>query len=217
MLSCNVEIRINLVLCAPVSKYAKLRKLSFSLFSCFRRIQHKSQSLPMEFGSDSDCFVHVSEMPMITKKSILVCSSDCRSQMPHNCYEKVKVVRALRNSEGNVLSIGRTSSRRSLPDDKCKTPGYGHAASQAERSNLEYGILSSQETENQPNCFPKTLRLQKKSPSSDNSQMTGMGNHQENQLALSIRGTKSIETCTSANDSGVFNSNSCSDFIIDDG
>ena len=192
VLGCNVEIRINLVLCAPVSKCAKLRRLSFSLFGCSRRTHYKSHP-PVEGGSDSDCSDHISEKPMIREKAISACPSDCGSQAPHNCYHRVEVGRALRNSEGNVLSIGPTSSHRSLPDDASKTPGHGFPSSKAGESNRQDTIFSSQEAEDQPNCFPKRLRLPKKSRSSDATKGVHIDNHQENKLALSIPGKEATE------------------------
>lgn len=208
ILGCNIEIWINLVLCAPPSKCSKLRKLSFSLLSCSLRIQQKLQSR-MECGSDSEYSDHISEMPIIRDKAILNCSSDCESQIPHNCYRRVEVARALRNSQGNVLSIGTSLFHRSLPDDTLKTPGYGVNSSKEEGNNFEFEVFSSPATDNQPNCFPKTLRFQKKLHSSDNSQVMCIGNQQENQLGLSIPSKKSFETYTSANVSCIFSSNNC--------
>jgi len=194
VLGCNVEIRINLVVCAPVSKCAKLRRLSFSLFGCSRITRHKSHP-PMECGcgSDSDYSDHISEKPMIREKAISACPSDCGSQIPHSCYHRVEVGKALRNSEGNVLSIGPTSSHRSLPNDTSKTPGYGFPSSKAGESDHDYTIFSGREAEDQPNCFPKSLRLPKKSRSSETTKVVRICTHQENKLALSIPGKESVE------------------------
>jgi len=182
ILGCNVEIRINLVLCTPpASKCAKLWKQSFCFFGCSRRMRHKSQP-PIECGIDSDYSDHISERPMIRERAISACPSDSRSQIPHNCYHRAEVVRALRNSEGNVLSIGTTSSLRSLHDDTSKTPGYGFSSSKAGGNDLDYTVFSSQEAEDQPNCFPKSLRLQKMIRSSENTQVVCIGNHQEKQM-----------------------------------
>ncbi|KAJ6375440.1 hypothetical protein OIU77_000427 [Salix suchowensis] len=152
VLGCNVEIRINLVLCAPVSKCGKLRRLSFNLFGCSRRTHYKSHP-PVEGGSDSDCSDHISEKPMIREKAISACPSDCGSQAPHNCYHRME----------------------------------------AGESNRQDTIFSSQEAEDQPNCFPKRLRLPKKVRSSDATKVVRIDNHQENKLALSIPGKESIE------------------------
>ncbi|CAN1291471.1 Protein STICHEL-like 2 [Linum perenne] len=113
ILGCNVEIRINLVLYAPISRCARLRKLSFSLFSCSRRIRDKAKS-PARYGSDTDFSDLTSERPMIGDKVVLPRSSSCHSQLPDN---KVELASALRNSDGNVLTMGVTSSQRSLLDN----------------------------------------------------------------------------------------------------
>lgn len=192
VLGCNIEIRINLVVCAPVSKCAKLRRLSFSLFGCSRITRHKSHP-PVECRSDSDYSDHISEKPMIREKAISACPSDCGSQIPHSCYHRVEVGKALRNSEGNVLRIGPTSSHRSLPNDTFKTPGYGFPSSKAGESDHDYTIFSCREAEDQPNCFPKSLRLPKKSHSSETTKVVRICTHQENKLALSIPGKESVE------------------------
>ncbi|PRQ20805.1 putative DNA-directed DNA polymerase [Rosa chinensis] len=58
LFGCNVEIRINLVR-ATESKYANVKKPSFRLFSCSRRMQQKSPSF-CERGSGSDySLVHI--------------------------------------------------------------------------------------------------------------------------------------------------------------
>ncbi|KAJ6688274.1 REPLICATION FACTOR C / DNA polymerase III GAMMA-TAU SUBUNIT [Salix koriyanagi] len=177
ILGCNVEIRINLVLCAPpASKCAKLWKQSFCFFSCSRRMRRKSQP-PMEHGIDSDNSDNNSERPMIRERTISACPSGCRSQISHNCYHGVEVARALRNSEGNVLSIGTTSSLGSLHDDKSKNPGHGFSSSMAGGNELDYTIFYNQEAEDQPSCFPKSPRLQKMSRSSVNTQVVCAGNH----------------------------------------
>jgi hypothetical protein len=105
----------------------------------------------------------------------------------------VEVGKALRNSEGNVLSIGPTSSHRSLPNDTSKTPGYGFPSSKAGESDHDYTIFSGREAEDQPNCFPKSLRLPKKSRSSETTKVVRICTHQENKLALSIPGKESVE------------------------
>ncbi|BFG32405.1 hypothetical protein CerSpe_186790 [Prunus speciosa] len=205
MFGCNVEVRINLVPCASDSKYAKVKKLSFRLFSCSRRIQQKSQSSTGR-GSDSDYSEYTSEKSILSNRPILPCSSDCAYQMPHNCRDRMVVVSTLRNSEGNILSTRTASSRRSFEDDTSKAPGLMVDSSKEEESNHESQVLSSEEPEHQPNCFPRTMRLQKKLRSSNASQMTFCTKLQ-NKFAPS---RTSFETCLVGNDSYVFCSGSCS-------
>ncbi|KAL5748247.1 hypothetical protein ACOSQ2_025544 [Xanthoceras sorbifolium] len=196
ILGCNVEIRL---LCAPSLNGTKMRKPSFSLFNCSRRMQQKSQS-NTECGSDSDYSDYISEKPMMKARHSLTCSSDCGSQMSHNCYHGTEVTKALRNSEGNVLSTGTALSHGSVQDDILKTPGYGINSSKEEGHNCQCRVLSIQGPERLPSCFPRTLRLQKKPRASDTSRMVCTSNQQENQLALSIPGKASFATSISAND-----------------
>ncbi|KAI9174291.1 hypothetical protein LWI28_015133 [Acer negundo] len=195
ILGCNVEIRL---LCAPAVNGTKVRKPSFSLFNCSRRIQQKSQST--ERGSDSDYSDYISEKPIMKERHSLTCSSDCGSQMSHNCYHKTEVIKTLRNSEGNVLSTGTALSIRSMQDDILKTPGYGISSLKEEGDNCRYKILSIQEPEHQPSCFPRTLRLQKKPRAADMSRMVSSSNQEESKLGLSIPGKASFKTCVAAND-----------------
>ncbi|KAL9434078.1 hypothetical protein AB3S75_028835 [Citrus x aurantiifolia] len=88
----------------------------------------------------------------IRGRHTLTCSSDCGSQMSHNCCHKTDVV------------------------------------------------LSPQEPETQPGCFPRTLRLQKKLRASDTSEMVCTSN----KLALSIPKKTSFDTYISVDDPHVF-------------
>lgn len=152
ILGCNVEVRIHLVRCPSNSKHAKANKPSCSLFSCSCRMQ-KSQSTT-ERGSESDYSEYASEKPMISDKSILPSSAHCGChQISHDCCGRMEVVRTLRNDEGNAPRTS-TSSHRSVGDHM-------------PRSGLHFD-----EPENQPNCFSRILRLQKKlRPSETTSQM----------------------------------------------
>ncbi|KAM1080631.1 hypothetical protein ACFX1X_015520 [Malus domestica] len=204
---CNVEIRINLVPCASDSKCAKVKKSSFTLFSCSRRMQQKSQ-LSTEHGTESDYSEHTSEKPMLSDRPTLPCSSECSYQVPHNCSDKMVVVSTLRNSEGNILSTRTASSRRSFEDSASEAPGLVVDSSKDDGSNHECHALSFVEPEHQPNCFPRTLRLQKKFRSSDASQTTCCTKRQ-NTTALSSPSKTSFGTCLVGNDSYVFCSGAC--------
>ncbi|KAF3438641.1 hypothetical protein FNV43_RR21405 [Rhamnella rubrinervis] len=174
-LGCNVEVSINLVHCPSNSKHAKLNKPSFSLFSC--SAECKSQ-LAIERGSESDYSEYASEKPMISDKSVLPSSSHCGSHhMPHDCCGRMEVVRTLRNDEGNVPRTS-TSSHRSLGD---YMPNSG---------------LCFKEPENQPNCFSRILRLQKKLRSSETTPP-------HNELSSSIPRKSCSEKLTGANGSSV--------------
>lgn len=149
VLGCNVEIRINLTSRAPSSTFAKV-KASFSIFSCSRRTQQRSHST-IEQGSDDEISDHTSEKPM---------------------------VRALRNSEGNVLSTGTTSSRRSYQEDATQTPGCAVDSLREEARDLECIMFSSHKPGYQPSCFPRVLRLQRKSNAVHESKMASGGKQQ---------------------------------------
>lgn len=216
ILGCNVEIRL---LCAPMSNCSKTRKSSFSLFSCSRRIQQKSQSTA-ECGSDSEYSDYISEKPIMKDRHVLNCYSDCVSQMSDNSYHRTKVIGALRNNEGNVLSTGTASSRRIIQHDTLKAPGYNTNSLEEERNNCEYQDLSIQEPEIQPSCFPRTLRLKKKLCTSDNTQTVHTSNQQDNKLALSVPKKNSFDTYICVNDPCVFygSSTNCSNsFREEDG
>ena len=205
-MGCNVEIRINLSVTDPVSKCAKVRKPSFSLFSCSRRLHLKSRSFTKS-GSDSEVSQYASEKPMISDRPILACYSDHGFEIPHNCSHGREVVRAFRNSEGNILSIGATPSCGSLRDDTSLTPAYGVDSSKGEGRDCGCQILSVQEPAYQPNRFPRALRPQKVHLS-DNAKMISVSNQEENKLALSFPGVSSFEKPICSNDSYVF---CCSD------
>ncbi|KAF5730910.1 protein STICHEL-like 2 [Tripterygium wilfordii] len=116
ILGCNVEIRINLSIC-PDLKCSKVKKPIFSLLSCSRRMQQKLH-LSTQHGSESDISDYASEKPMITERHILTCSSDVGSQTRHGFCHRMESSKALRNSEGNLLSAGRILLRKS-PQQNC--------------------------------------------------------------------------------------------------
>ncbi|XVF11629.1 hypothetical protein REPUB_Repub08aG0043700 [Reevesia pubescens] len=203
IVGCNVEIRINLSVTDPVSKSTKVRKPSFSLFSCSRRLHLKPRS-STKCGSDSEVSQYASEKPMISNRHILTYYSNHGFEIPHNCSHGREVVAAFRNSEGNILSTGATPSCRSLRDDTSLTPAYGVDSSKGEGRDCECQIPSVQEPDYQPNCFPRALRPQKKVHLSDSAKMMSVSNQEENKLALSIPGVSSLEKPLYSNDSYVF-------------
>lgn len=149
VLGCNVELRINL---SP--RNAKSKRSSFSLFSCSRRI-HKSQT--PESGSDrlSDASNFTSDKAMIGDKHVETCSS-CGSQVSHICSHRM--VSTIRNSDGNALSTARSGA---------STPHRISQDSMFSEQEKVCKILTIEEQEEQPKCFPKTMRLSKKEASGD--------------------------------------------------
>ncbi|XP_022737015.1 protein STICHEL-like 2 [Durio zibethinus] len=204
IVGCNVEIRINPSVTDPVSKCVKLRKPSFSLFSCLRRLHLKSRSSTRS-GSDTEVSQYASEKPMISEGPILTYYTDHGFEIPHNCSHGREVVRAFRNSDGNILSTGATPSCGSLRDDTSLTLAYGVDSSKREGRDCECQILSGQEQPDyKPNCFPRALRPQKKVHLSESAKMISASNLEENKLALSIPGMSSFEKPLCSNDSYVF-------------
>lgn len=205
---------MNLVPCPTYSKHVKVNKQSFSLFSCSRRMQ-KSQSTT-ERASDSDYSEYTSEKPMISDKSMLPSSSCCGSQMPHNCCSKMEVIKTLRNDEGNVPRTS-TSSHRSL-GDYMPNSGLTVTASNEQANNNHRGqILCFREPENQPNCFSRLLRLQKKLRTSETSQMICCSQIQD-ELSMSLPRKSYSGTFISANNPSVpcSCSNTCTSSTRDD-
>ncbi|PON72364.1 DNA polymerase III, subunit gamma/ tau [Parasponia andersonii] len=197
ILGCNVEIKINLVPCASKSRHAKVKKPSFRLFSCSRRVP-KSQS-STECGSDSDYFEYTSERPMISGRSTRRFPDNSGLQIPHKCCDRMDRVRTLGNGEGNLLSTRAASCHGSLEDRQ--TPEFVAASSNELVHNHEGDVLYFQEPENQPNCFARTFRLHRKSRSSDASQMVCCTEPRlQNKLALSILRKASSETSATTND-----------------
>ncbi|XP_039020178.1 protein STICHEL-like 2 isoform X1 [Hibiscus syriacus] len=184
----NVEIRINLLVPDQLSK-GKVRKPSFSLFSCSRRLRLKSSS-STKSGSDSEVSQYASEKPMISNRQrpILTCHSDHGFEIPRNSSHGLEVVRAFRNSEGNILSTGATPSCGSIRDDMFQTPAYINDSSKGEGRDCGCQNHSVQEPDYQPNCFPRTLRSQKKVHLSNTAKTISTTNQEENKLALSIPG-----------------------------
>ncbi|XP_038684559.1 protein STICHEL-like 2 isoform X2 [Tripterygium wilfordii] len=190
ILGCNVEIQINLALC-PDLKCSNVKKPIFSFLSCSRRMPQKLR-LNTQHGSESDISDYASGKPMITERSILSCSSDVGCQMHHGLCHGMESTKALRNSEGNLLSTGRILFRKSPQQDTQKSHRNEVDSQKEQGSSLE-----CPETEDQPNCFPRILRLRKNS--SDTSQMICMGNQQQNELALSICDPDPYIFCPSSN------------------
>ncbi|XP_010555521.1 PREDICTED: protein STICHEL-like 2 [Tarenaya hassleriana] len=99
----NVEISVNLVVSGgSLPKNAKAGNLLFRFFSCSRRIMQKSS---LSTRSDSEHSDSASEKLTVP---------DARTSTFSTCFEAEKIgktVNALRSSEGNVLSFGRTEFR----------------------------------------------------------------------------------------------------------
>ncbi|GAB2269737.1 hypothetical protein Dimus_004658 [Dionaea muscipula] len=164
VLGCNVEIRINLSSNSSLTRLAKVRQLSFRLFSCSCRMHHKSNSL-IEDG---------------TSKAV---TGDMR---PTDTYPS-EVVSTLRNCDGNVLSTGTTTPRRSSGDCIFSDSGFGCYSSREEGSIDKYKVLMVQEPETQRpdcSCFCKTIRLHKKLLTLNSSKMVQLKFQKQDRIAV---------------------------------
>lgn len=108
----NVELRINLMNNVRIN-YAKLKKPSFRLFSCSRRLNFRLQYC-------SECRSNASESSsysvMTGDRSVETCTTDCASQDLHPFCCTKETVTTIRHSDGNALSIRATPPCRSLQD-----------------------------------------------------------------------------------------------------
>ncbi|GMJ13707.1 hypothetical protein like AT4G24790 [Hibiscus trionum] len=203
IVGCNVEIRINLSDTGPISKFAKVRKLSFSLFSCSHRLYPKSRS-STKSGSDSEASKNAYENSGISDRPILTCYLGNGFEKPHNGSCGREVITAFRNSEGNILSSGATPSRGPSLDDTSPTAAYGVYSSKGEGRDYECQILSACEPDYKSNCFPRVLRPRKKMHLSDSTKVVSSGDQEENKLAVSIPGVSSFKNPLCSNESYVF-------------
>ncbi|KAL5717899.1 hypothetical protein ACHQM5_010853 [Ranunculus cassubicifolius] len=135
VLGCNVEIRINLV---PGRKSSKVKKPSFSLLSCSRRMP-----LTTEDDNQTDISDYNSARAII-KNTTETYSSDNGSQFSSMYSQHNEAGTTIRNNEGNALGMSYKSAQ-DVPTDWSKVDNV----------SLEDHHLSIQEPEKQPSCFPR--------------------------------------------------------------
>ncbi|KAI6675444.1 hypothetical protein NL676_003350 [Syzygium grande] len=203
ILGCNVEIRINYVPCAAESKHVKVKRPSFSFFSCSRRMLQKTRSI-VEQGSDSDYSDYTFDKYTTKAKANLACPSDCRSQMLHIGDHRIGAVSTIRNADGNVLSVGTDMSQRSSHDPEGHLPDPESDCSGREAICCRHHVISSQEPEVQSNCFPPVMKAQKMSNMPDTSQMICQDMPEEKKLASSCPGKMAAETLSFADERYLF-------------
>ncbi|XP_028791794.1 protein STICHEL-like 2 isoform X1 [Neltuma alba] len=208
ILGCNIELRINHVPCTSDSTYAKLKRSSFSFFTCSRRIHRKALS-DNEQGSEPDYTDHTSQKAMMKDRT---CKSDCGSQMQQpDSYHGMEVVTALRDGEGNLLS-----SRKNLLNSSCqetsRTSSSGVDSSKEEGFDYAHLVSSNPDSDYQSKCFPRTFWIHKKKlHSPDLSQLVFEGTQQQKEFVLSIPNYTCSETYSYASEPCVFStsSNNC--------
>lgn len=199
----NVEIRINYVPCAAESQRVKVKRPSFSLFSCSRRMLQKTRTI-VEQGSDSDYSDSTCDKYTTRAKANLACPSDCRSPMLHVCDHRIGAVSTLRNADGNFLSIGTDMSRRSSHDLEGHLLDPEFDCSGREVICCRHRVISGREPEVQSNCFPRVMKAQKTSNVPDARQMICHDMPEEKKLGLSIPGQTSTETLSFADEQFLF-------------
>lgn len=111
----NVELRITAA-CNTSNRRAKLKKPSFNLFNCSRRVHLRS-----DFSAEYE--THTSEDSDVTPKTVITrdkyvetCSSECESRNSHTCCNAKDIFKTIRNNDGNALSVGDSTLNRSLPE-----------------------------------------------------------------------------------------------------
>ncbi|QCE14923.1 DNA polymerase III subunit gamma/tau [Vigna unguiculata] len=195
ILGCNVELRITYTPCASDSKYSKLKRSTFSIFTCSRRNRQQKSLSSNEQGSESDYGDCTSENPMMKDKTS---TSDCG----------MDAVTALRSCEGNLLSSGERFFNRSF-QESMRTSCVEVDSSKDKGCNgvhLDPSILDSEN--DHFNCFPKTLWLQKKFRSSYSSKLSFQGIQQQKDFVLSVPKCTCSGKYTYANEPCIF-SGSC--------
>ncbi|PNY11505.1 DNA polymerase III subunit gamma/tau [Trifolium pratense] len=170
ILGCNIELRITYV---PHTSNSP-KRLSFNnIFSCSRKIQQKPLS-SNDQESEIDYAYYNSENPMMKNKT-LSSSAECGSRVrPSKSYNGMDVVTTLRSCEGNVLSSRERFLNRFLQEN------MGASCSRVDAYNEEGHIGAHLvppiiNSDNQSNCFPRTLWLQKKFRSSNSSKLSFQG------------------------------------------
>ncbi|XP_073284536.1 protein STICHEL-like 2 isoform X1 [Primulina huaijiensis] len=115
LLGYNVELRINLANNAA-NKHVMFKKPSFSFFSCSRRVHLRSQFLA-ENGSNPWESFDLTPIIRPSNKSVEMCSHECESRISFTRCHREEMVKTIRNTDGNTLSIGVDTPRpqRALP------------------------------------------------------------------------------------------------------
>ncbi|MCL7049730.1 hypothetical protein MKW94_017736 [Papaver nudicaule] len=194
VLGCNVEIRINLMPFSSAVKSGKVNKPSFRFLSCSRRMKSTTEECT-DHSESSDV---TSETAQRRGKAIKTYSSDPGPQFSPTSSHYKEGATTIRNSFGNALSTGTSMSVRSNQDDQELRPQVIRAdLSKEEDTHLDCQACPGQEPENQPSCFSKTLRLQRKLRSSDGSRTTCLRIQPHNKLEIPRNSPSETSFCPS--------------------
>ncbi|ONM16589.1 Protein STICHEL-like 2 [Zea mays] len=150
VLGCNVEIRFKLVPC-PVSKDARLKRQPFSFLNCSGRKQELSDSVV----TDED---EAARGPG-ARETPLKGYTSSQQESPYTMRRVDSKPTTVHGCEDDARST--LTSSRSTADDLTRTcrseTGYPKGVREQGRSDG-----TQQEPDLQPNCFSRTLKLQKK-------------------------------------------------------
>ncbi|KAL1541964.1 protein STICHEL-like 2 [Salvia divinorum] len=123
ILGYNVELRINLTRDGS-SRKRRVKKPCLSLLNCSRRVLFRSwhSAEPGSNGSSN------SPTTVGTRdRYVETCSSECSSQVSCSCYRRKEMLKTIRSSEGNALSIETGAPNAPLPDQSgCKPRSDEH-------------------------------------------------------------------------------------------
>ncbi|KAI3995915.1 hypothetical protein MKX01_017112 [Papaver californicum] len=194
VLGCNVEIRINLRPFSSAVKNGKGNKPSFRFLDCSRRMKSTTE----DYTDQSDSSDVSSGTAQRRGKAIKTYSSDPGPQFSPTSSHYKEGATTIRNSFGNALITGTSMSVRSNQDDQQLRPQVVRAdSSKEEDGHLECQACAGQESEKQPSCFSKTLRLQRKLPSSDGSRTTCLRIQPHNKLEIPRNSPSETSFCPS--------------------
>lgn len=194
VLGCNVEIRTNLRPFSSAVKNGKGNKPSFRFLGCSRRMKSTTE----DYTDQSDSSDVSSGTAQRRGKAIKTYSSDPGPQFSPTSSHYKEGATTIRNSFGNALSTGTSMSVRSNQDDQQLRPQVVRADSSKEEDvHLECQACPGQEPENQPSCFSKTLRLQRKLRSSDGSRTTCLRIQPHNKLEIPRNSPSETSFCPS--------------------
>ncbi|GMH01204.1 hypothetical protein Nepgr_003043 [Nepenthes gracilis] len=162
VLGCNVEIRMTLSPRPSLTGCPKVKRPSFSFFSCSNGMDQKSQSATEGRSYRSDTSNFTSDKAVMGDRPIDASSSGGESQFSRICSHRKEIVSIIRNNDGNALSTGTTSPCRLSQDGIFTNPRLATISSTEEGSILNCQVLTVPEPVIQPSCFPKTMRIHKK-------------------------------------------------------
>ncbi|KAG6404285.1 hypothetical protein SASPL_136531 [Salvia splendens] len=121
ILGYNVELRINLSRDGS-SRKGKAKKPCLSLLNCSRRVLFRVKKSGGNGSSNSG------STPMTVRtrdRCVETCSSECSSQVSCSCCRKKEMVKTIRSSDGNSLSIEAGAPNASVPDQSGCKPRHG--------------------------------------------------------------------------------------------